>query len=597
MSAAGRATGKSKPDFNLQPDPRILPMLGEINLAQWKCLAELIDNSVDGLMDMGLGPGAKPPEVQIQIPLRDSPQAVVSVVDNGPGMSAEVLERAVSAGWSGNQPHGKLGLFGMGFNIATARLGKVTTVWTSRKGDKEKVGLRIDFDQLRQQRSFRTPRLTQPKNDPEQHGTEIVISDLKPEQRQWFSRPANRSKIITELSKSYAAMLRPGGVPLHFKLTVNGAAVQGKRHCVWSGPGATPRTVMTPRGPVDAFQPIDSQLEDRRYCTACWQWLGVEEQTCPSCLSADNLVNRKRAIKGWIGIQRYLHESDYGIDFLRHGRKIEIANKELFYWQGVDGELNELEYPIDDPRNRGRIVGEIHLDHCRVSYTKDRFDRTDPAWDDMRSLVRGHGPLRPDKASEIGISANESPLYRLFQIFRRSSPKSKVAGAWKKLLVVPDNDQAREMGEKFHEGAPGFEHDTKWWELVEEADRALLTGTPTSPTVVATGQSAGSVKIPAQPLAGFGAANTAAAPAAAPPIQKPLPSLTRNYLHDSTGQRWSVQAYQVEADHPALSESRPWALQFRAGGSHEFFVSVKHQVFKSATMTPARPARSREDSK
>ena len=31
---------------------RILPMLGEINLAQWKCLAELIDNSVDGFLEM-----------------------------------------------------------------------------------------------------------------------------------------------------------------------------------------------------------------------------------------------------------------------------------------------------------------------------------------------------------------------------------------------------------------------------------------------------------------------------------------------------------------------------------------------------------------
>lgn len=40
-------------DFDLQPDPRILPMLGEINLAQWRCLAELVDNSVDGFLSAG----------------------------------------------------------------------------------------------------------------------------------------------------------------------------------------------------------------------------------------------------------------------------------------------------------------------------------------------------------------------------------------------------------------------------------------------------------------------------------------------------------------------------------------------------------------
>jgi hypothetical protein len=38
-------------EFNLQPHPRILPMLGEINLAQWQCIAELVDNSLDAFID------------------------------------------------------------------------------------------------------------------------------------------------------------------------------------------------------------------------------------------------------------------------------------------------------------------------------------------------------------------------------------------------------------------------------------------------------------------------------------------------------------------------------------------------------------------
>mgnify|MGYP001209095842 CR=1 FL=1 len=37
-------------DFDLTPDPRVLQMLGEINLHQWRCLAELIDNSIDGFL-------------------------------------------------------------------------------------------------------------------------------------------------------------------------------------------------------------------------------------------------------------------------------------------------------------------------------------------------------------------------------------------------------------------------------------------------------------------------------------------------------------------------------------------------------------------
>ena len=52
----------------------------------------------------------------------DTEMARVVVKDNGPGMSIETLEHALKAGWTGNNPLSALGLFGMGFNIATARV-------------------------------------------------------------------------------------------------------------------------------------------------------------------------------------------------------------------------------------------------------------------------------------------------------------------------------------------------------------------------------------------------------------------------------------------------------------------------------------------
>jgi hypothetical protein len=58
--------------------------------------------------------------------MADLDGAQLKITDNGIGMTAEVLERAVRAGWSGNNPIDDLGLFGMGFNIATARLGSVS---------------------------------------------------------------------------------------------------------------------------------------------------------------------------------------------------------------------------------------------------------------------------------------------------------------------------------------------------------------------------------------------------------------------------------------------------------------------------------------
>ena len=107
---------------------------------------------------------------------------------------------------------------------------------------------------------------------------------------------------------------------------------------------------------------------------------------------------------------------------------------------------------------------------------KDRFDRNDPAWEDMLRIVRGEGPLRPDKARELGCGENPSPLFRLYQTFRRSSPKPKVAGAYAKLLVVLDNEQAGAMARSFYAGEQEYQTDEKWYALVEEADRQLLVG-------------------------------------------------------------------------------------------------------------------------
>src|SRR5262245_45952746 len=107
-------------EFDLQPDPRVLPMLGEINIDQWRCIAELVDNSIDGFLNASrAGHAPVGPRVDVSLPVADREGAQIKISDNGMGMTPEVLERAVRAGWSGNNPIDNLGLFGMGFNIAT----------------------------------------------------------------------------------------------------------------------------------------------------------------------------------------------------------------------------------------------------------------------------------------------------------------------------------------------------------------------------------------------------------------------------------------------------------------------------------------------
>jgi len=574
----------SEREFDLQPDPRILRMLGEISLVQWRCLAEFIDNSVDSFLSpVDSATPIREPRISITLPTSDASGAKITVRDNGPGMTPDVLEKAVRAGWSGNDPISKLGMFGMGFNIATARLGTVTSVWTTTRNSHEWCGLEIDFDRLVVQRSFRTPRLYRPKAVPDEHGTEVTVQKLKPEQRQWFAKGTNRSRIVKDLGRVYSSMLRTNGVPVSFELTVNNGAVRGREHCIWGGDLGPDRIVPTGRyGDVSAYQVIETTLPARDFCTRCWQWLPPNDEICPECDSSATVVVRQRRVHGWLGIQRYVSASEYGIDLLRHGRKVEIGSKDDFFvWK--DGDVPEDEYPIDDPRHRGRIVGEVHIDHCRVSYMKDRFDRNDPAWEEMIHIVRGRGPLRPDRAAGEGYGSNDSPLYLLFQAFRRNSPKPKVAGCYARLLMVPDNESAEEMAGFFHNGDSRYLTDDKWWALVEEADSALL----------APGRGEGEterrdegfvdgdtdVEVGGRPTDGGSAVLE-------PPAREAIPSLTREYRDDVTDQRWNVHAFSVAAGDPALvGGSGPWVLTATAAGVHEFLVATSHLVFRSATLT------------
>lgn len=582
-------------EFDLTPNPRILPMLGEIDLAQWKCLAELVDNAIDGFLMMAKG-GSPPesPEVLIQVPMTDDRNAKVRVMDNGPGMTAETLECAVKAGWSGHDSIGHLGMYGMGFNIATARLGTVTTVWTSRRGDRERVGLRIDFDKMREMRSFKAVTLYDAKADPNQHGTEVIIEKVKPEQRQWFAKSGNRTKLHKELAQAYSAMLRSDGQPISVRLKFNGQILEGRRHCIWS----EERVVQTSRGTVRPFQEIRVELGTRPFCETCWRWVSAGESVCPVCGDAGRVITRQRSIHGWLGLQRYLGENDYGIDFLRNGRTIERANKELFSWRPEEDESAELEYPIDDPRHRGRIVGEIHLDHCRVHYTKDHFERNDPAWQEMVHVVRGKGPMRPERAQNMGCPVNETPLSRLYQSFRRSSPKSMDTPGWKRLLSVPDNNQAMDFARRFEAGEPAFQNDEKWFELADEADQEALLGGRKRRK-----RKKDSVGNPGEDDAddvppGFADSRPPSSATPAPNSNNPghpssesqrepsdtsIKALTRIYVSECSGQKWDVLAFRVESDRLGKD---PWDLQPSPNGQHHFYVNERHRVFASATMTP-----------
>lgn len=454
--------------FDLTPSPRVLRMLGQIDFRPWQCLAELIDNAIDSFLEGRRAAMILNPAVQVTMPglpeLR-SGGGSIRVVDNGIGMATETLEKAVRAGYSGNDPVEKLGLFGMGFNISTARLGRRTEVWTITPDAQEWTGVVIDFDELEKAGQFKAPRLSRPRGigEEQRHGTEIVISKLDEDRVRPLIAGRGKTAVFKKLGKIYSRLIQE----INLEITIDRERVIHTPHCVWDNS----RHVETPIGPVAAIQPIDVKLEPRPYCTTCWIWLNEGDDTCHACGLSDSVKLRERVIRGWIGIQRFFDRWHYGIDLIRNGRVIEELDQGFFSWENPNGDV-ELEYPIDTMYWGGRIVGELEIDFVRISHQKDAFDKRDPQWAYVVKAIRGDGPLRPNIAKGWGYEMNVSPLGRLFAGYRTA----RVCGLHH--LVPGDtsgqgiNAECTRWADQFWAGDPAYQTDEKWYEAVLIAEEA-----------------------------------------------------------------------------------------------------------------------------
>lgn len=563
--------------IDVTPHPRLLAVLGDIEFAPWQCLAELIDNAFDDFL--AAPPEDATPTVAISLPGRGSDRrdAQVWINDNGRGMSLEHLNGAVSAGWTSNARYGKLGLFGMGFNIATARLGNTTTVRTTRAGDPEWISVTLNLSDMASSANFEVPVIREPKDDPLDHGTEVIISGLKPEQHEALSR--QQPKIRRVLGDVYSYLLRERG----FALLVDNTAVQPLMPCVW---GPT-RAVVANRERIAAYVEIDKELSPLSACQTCGRWQDLGTSVCEECGSR-NLEERERRITGWLGIQRYSHKTDYGIDFLRNGRKILVRDLSLFGWADPNepGARPVPEYPIEVP-NEGRIVGEIHLDHVRVNYQKNAFEYDTVEWKYAVRQIRGEGPLRPQLARSLGYEANESPVGRLFTGYRRLDPglRSLVPGDGKTAI----HQKAREWAEEFRKGNPEYQDDSRWYEAARQHDerKVAVPAEATEPSGDSESDARSRLGIPAPADPAPGADSTE--PPRETEDQKQdryraagevLLDVSGEYSLPSFGS-WKVTVYGLSGTEvtDANGQRVPVFVQAQRGSDVHVFVNFDHKLF------------------
>lgn len=306
----------SKLSFDFTPDPRVLIALTQTPIKPMDALCELIDNSIDSFYNSKLqGISIKNPTITIDLPKNadvDNGIGVLKIRDNGPGMSTEQAERAIKAGYSGNNQLDTLGLFGMGFNISTGKLGISTRFLTARAEDDYCTRTTIDLEKINESKSFiiDAEQTTKPINF--DSGTQIEISKWWPAGHSNFGfikklLQYGIKKIREEIGRRYATILRNGEI----SIIVNREPCIAFEHCVW---GAN-RYVIHKGNQIPAQYSFDTILRTRKRCAKCRTIIPDGETKCPSCSNTEIRTVEER-IKGWVGIQRFDDTNRYGIDLI-----------------------------------------------------------------------------------------------------------------------------------------------------------------------------------------------------------------------------------------------------------------------------------------
>ncbi len=463
--------------LDITPKPRVLRMLGEIPFQTWQCIAELVDNSIDAfLSNSSLEERDNKITVTWSSDSVGANERMIEISDNATGMSIDQLQKAVSAGYTSNNPIDSLGLFGMGFNIATARLGEETTILSTRSGDANWVGVKIDFQKLIDSKKFEAPIVRKPKTNPEESGTKITISKLK---TGILNELANKeSEIRQRLERVYSPLLSEHDITI----TVKAKQLRVRNYCVWSESRYVRYNHQNVAARINIDRSFGSALFDMS--RNCYLRPDEAEEYYTAMQAGEpfptHIVEREKRLTGWLGIQRYADPNDFGIDFIRNGRKILISDKTFFQYENPLTLQKELQYPVELGTSiGGRIVGELHVDYLVPTYQKNDFDRADTSWDQTREAICGVGPFLPRSRRAMGFDDdNTSPLCLLVNAYRRVDKGTKC-------LFAP-NDLAKRYAAEFRKGTRDYIDDTKWWKAAQEEDQKNGSGPET--TDVNTGE-------------------------------------------------------------------------------------------------------------
>ena len=475
--------------FDLTPDQNLLMVLAHTDMKPIDALCELVDNAVDSFMKAEKnGNFVDRPVIDIDLPTITElkrGRGIIRVRDNGPGMTLEETQNALTAGYSSHAPFDdSLGQFGVGLNIATSKFSRTTRLVTATVDAEAAIAVDVDLGRLVKLKTFEVQpqEVDKKKNFPEGSGTIIELGQWWPkgEPNRDFPRRLVQygPKPIREmLGRRYATLLRKNDKGQRYVIRLRDEECEPFEHCVWGKNRSVERNGREISAQIHFDNADSKDMHIQRRCKECGALLKEGGEQCPIDDSHSGIRELKEQIHGWIGVQRFDDLSHFGVDLIRRGRAIRILEKDAFF-KFRDEEGNEsIDYPVDG--TFGRIVGEVHMNHVPVGFTKQDFNRESPEWSRSMSYLRGDSSLR---AQQPRADQNNSPMMQIYTGYRRVrrvGPPDMYMGVMgvgrdgEPKAKRIDRGTERDFYRRFLLKEPGYYDDTKWWEKVLEATAAV----------------------------------------------------------------------------------------------------------------------------
>lgn len=306
------------------PSPRLMETIGATNQSPQEAIGELVANCFDARYKSEI--------LDISIDLRNNR---IIVMDNGKGMTSEILEKAVCIAEDMSKHiergEGSKGHFGMGFKTSCSTLGNFYEIYTRPQSEDMEYHVAFDIEDYSKRPSGsdawdvviedRKPTPTSPlKNS--SHGTAFVISELK-------IKDFPVSAVLEYIGDAFKGHIERGD-----KITV---IDENGRH------QAMPKTF--------DFLPGTKVLIDETF-------------------GPNN--SKKYHVTGWVAIDKQTHNNGfYGFNIYRKGQLVLTHDKSWFRAHLMTS----------------RIIGEVNMDFLDATFYKQGIQHSED-WEYVSAYMR-----------------------------------------------------------------------------------------------------------------------------------------------------------------------------------------------------------------